>query len=150
MDDIDKLILKALQENGTISYRKMKEDKKLTLSPSSIHNRIKKLERNGIIKKITAIVNPKKVGYEIMAWLGLTVDPNKLSETAQKISIFKNVQLVATTSGDHDLVAMVISKDFKSLWKFINKNIKTIPEVKENMHVSTFLEIFKNRTEIEL
>ena len=141
MDDIDKKILNILQNNFRISYKKL--GKKVKMAASSVHNRVQKMLDKGIIKKEDTIVNPMKAGFNTIAMLGLSVDPLKMDEIAEKITTFKEVQLIATTTGDHDIVARVIAEDEKALWRFINEKVKTIDGIKSRMDVSSFIDIYK-------
>ena len=141
MDDIDKKILNILQNNFRISYKKL--GKKVKMAASSVHNRVQKMLDKGIIKKEDTIVNPMKAGFNTIAMLGLSVDPLKMDEIAEKITTFDEVQLIATTTGDHDIIARVIAEDEKALWRFINEKVKTIDGIKSRMDVSSFIDIYK-------
>jgi len=141
MDEIDKKLLNILQNNFRISYKELGE--KVNMAASSVHNRVQKMVDEGIIKKEDTIINPMKAGFDTIALLGLSVDPLKMDEVAEKIAEFDEVQLIATTTGDHDIVARVIAYDEKALWRFINEKIKTIDGVKPQMDVSSFIDIFK-------
>jgi Lrp/AsnC family leucine-responsive transcriptional regulator len=46
------------------------------LTVSSVHERVKKMERKGIIKGYVAVVDPDKLGKQLLAFLRLTVAPN--------------------------------------------------------------------------
>lgn len=141
MDDIDRKILNILQNNFRISYKEL--GKKVKMAASSVHNRVQKMLDEGIIKKEDTIINPMEAGFQTIAILGLSVEPLKMNEVADKIANFDEVQLIATTTGDHDIVARVIANDEKALWRFINDKIKTINGVKPQMDVSSFIDIFK-------
>jgi DNA-binding Lrp family transcriptional regulator len=71
-----------------------------------------------------------------------------LSKVAEKIATYDRVQLVGTTTGEHDVIASVIAEDEKSLWRFINEEIKTIDGVRSKMDVSSFIDIFKKTQKI--
>jgi DNA-binding Lrp family transcriptional regulator/CheY-like chemotaxis protein len=140
-DEKDKEILNFLQENYKISYKDL--SKKVNLAASTIHNRVQNMIKEGIIKKFDTIVDPSRVGYESIAILGLSVDPLKLGNIANKLIEYPEIQLVASSTGDHNLLVKVISKDEKDLWKFINEQIKTLDGILLPMHVSSFIDIFK-------
>ncbi|MFX1388737.1 MAG: Lrp/AsnC family transcriptional regulator [Promethearchaeota archaeon] len=148
LDDVDKKILNILQVNDKISYRELSEQ--LKLAASTIHNRVTKLIENEIIKKFGAIVDPEKIGYNTMAIIGLSVDPIKMDEIAEIIASYEETQLVAISTGDHDIIAQIITKDEKSLWNFINIKIKTINGIKPQIHVSNFLDIYKSTHSIKI
>ena len=148
MDEIDKKILQILQENDKIQYHKI--GKMLNIGASTVHYRVKKLVEKGIIKSFSAIVDPKAFGYTTTAWVGLSVNPVKMDEIARKIANFDEVQVVTTSTGDHDILLQIISKDEKELWRFINENIKTIEGVEKDFHVSTFLDEYKRTHVVKL
>lgn len=141
IDSVDKKILNILQKNNKISYNRLA--KKLKMAASTVHNRVKNMEKNGLIKNYSAILDLEKAGYHSAALLGLSVDPLKMEAIAKKLSLFKNVQLVAISTGDHDIIAQIIAKNDKNLWRFINEKIKTIDGIKPQMDVSNFIDIFK-------
>ncbi|MFX1380654.1 MAG: Lrp/AsnC family transcriptional regulator [Promethearchaeota archaeon] len=148
IDDIDKKILNVLQKNDKISYRELSE--KLKLAASTIHNRVTKMIEEEIIKQFGAIIDPEKIGYNTIAIIGLSVDPVKMNEIAEIIASYDETQLVAISSGDHDIIAQIIAKDEKSLWNFINIKIKTISGIKPHIHVSNFLDVFKSTHAIKI
>lgn len=148
MDEIDKKILQILQENDKVRYHEI--GKKLNIGASTVHYRIKKLSENGVIKSFSAIIDPKVVGYDTTAWLGLSVDPTKMDEIAQKLAKYDEVQIVTTATGDHDLLVQIIARDEKELWRFINENIKPMEGVEKDFDVSTFLDEYKRSHIIKL
>ena len=148
MDEIDKRILNILQEDSTTSYQKIAS--KLQVGSSTIHYRIQKLIKQGVITHFSAIVNPEKIGYNSLAVIGLNVDPLKMYEIAEQLAQFNEVLSVASTTGDHDIILQIISKDGKHLWKFINDHIKIINGVDKKIHVSSFLDIYKRSHIIKL
>lgn len=136
-----------MQEDGKISFAKMA--KSLRMAASSIHNRVKKMEKEGIIKKYNAIIDSTKVGYPTTAWVGLSVDPLRMKEIANQIAKYDEIQIVASSIGDQDIVLQLAQANDKDLWRFINKKIKTILGVKSTMNVSSFIDVFKNTIEIK-
>lgn len=148
LDEIDKKILNILQINDKVSYRELSD--KLKLAASTIHNRVTKMIEEEIIKQFGAILDPAKIGYNTIAIIGLTVDPIKMNEIASKIASFDEIQLVAISSGEHDIIAQIVAKDEKSLWNFINIKIKTINGINSQIHVSNFLDIYKSTHSIKI
>lgn len=141
LDNKGKEILNILQDNYRISYKELSE--KVNLAASTIHNRVQNMLEEGIIRAFDTLIDPFKVGYNTIAILGLTVDTSKMKEIASKISTYDEVQLVASTTGDHDIIVQVIKKTEKDLWRFINENLRTIDGVIAQMAVSSFIDIYK-------
>ena len=71
VDEIDRKILDLVQCNAKLSNAEIAE--KVGLTVSSVHERVKKLERRGIIKGYVAVVDPEKLGKPLLAFLRLTV-----------------------------------------------------------------------------
>lgn len=141
MDELDYKILHFLEKDCKIQYHKIAEE--LKIGASTVHFRIKKMIKNGVIKGFCAIVDPDKLSYTTRAWIGLSVNPRKIKEIAQILSSYDEVQIVASAAGDHDIIIQIIARDQRSLWNFINEKIKTIDGIEKNFHVSTFLDVYK-------
>ena len=146
-DEKDKEILNYLQENYKISYKDL--SKKVKLAASTIHNRVQNMIQQGIIKKFDTLVDPFKVGYESISILGLSVDPMKLEDVAKKLAKYDDIQLVVSSTGNHNLLVKIIAKDEKNLWRFINDEIKMLDGIQLPIHVSSFIDIFKMTQKIK-
>ena len=143
MDNLDRGILKLLQENSKISYKKIAS---IVKEPTStIHFRVKRMIEEKIITKFSACVDLKKIGYNAIGWVGISVDPLKLKKAADILQSFEEVLIVVSSSGDHNIVIQVISKDEKSLWRFVIDNVQGIDGIKD-FHVSTTLDVYKWNT----
>ena len=140
MDDLDFQIIKKLQENAKLSYNQIA--KMLKTPTSTIHFRVQKMIEEKLIVKFTSIVDVGKLGYETVGWVGLTIDPLKTDEIANKIASFDEVRMLSITGGAHNLVIQILSKNEKELWNFIREKIQTIDGV-QNLDVSSSLKIFK-------
>ncbi|MCK9409125.1 MAG: Lrp/AsnC family transcriptional regulator [Bacteriovoracaceae bacterium] len=75
LDDIDITLLDILQKNGRTRRNDLAQA--VDLSIPSVSERLKKLEENGIIIGYTTIIDPKKVGKDITAFITVTVDSSK-------------------------------------------------------------------------
>jgi len=148
LDKHDKRILNLLQKNFKISYKELSDQ--VGLAASTIHTRVQNMVKEGIIREFDTIICPLKVGYDSVAILGLSVDPHKINDIAEKIKSYDCVQLVATSTGDHDIMVQLYAKNEKELWRFINEKIKTIEGVKSQMDVSSFIDIYKMTYKVEL
>lgn len=141
LDEKDKMILNILQDNYKISYKEISE--KINLAASTIHNRVQNLINEEIIKKIDTIIDPLKVGYKAIAIVSLYGDPLKLKEIAEKLLKFDEIQLVATSGGEYNLILKLILSDEKNLWRFINEKVKIIEGVNPDIKVSSFIDLYK-------
>ena len=144
LDDKDRLILKALQQDCKVPYKEM--GRTLGFVASTIHARVKKMEEQGVIKQFIALVDPAKLDYHVNAILGLSVDPMKIEDVGRKISELPEVKLVASSTGNHDLLVHILVQDNSRLGELILQ-IKSIDGVLQgagNIHVSIFTRVFKD------
>ena len=65
IDELDKKILNALNKNIRMSFRQVA--KKIGISPSTLHNRVKSLENSGVLKGYIPLIDIESVGYNTMA-----------------------------------------------------------------------------------
>ncbi len=132
MDHIDEKILEVLKENSSLSKRQIA--KRINVPLTTVFHRIKRMEKEGIIKKYTIVTDPEKLGYGICAYILVTVRQNpaeikKVSqqEIAQKIAkMFANVESVAIVTGEIDLIIKARFKSIKELDSFLTKKLRNI------------------------
>ncbi len=117
LDELDYKILKALQADGRVSYRKLA--KELGVSVGTIHNRVTKLIEMGVIKGFTALIDYKRIGYDITALIFLSVDGKHIVEFEREIAKHPNVCSVYDVTGDYDVALVVKFKEMSELDRFI-------------------------------
>ena len=129
MDDKDIQILNLLRENGKFTTRQIAS--KLLIPVTTVHNRIRKMQCNGIIKGYSVLLDHKKMGNSISAFVSIKVknDPaNGISLPAllEKINSVKGVEEVHNVTGEMDIVAKIMAKSTEELNEILLKNIMSI------------------------
>lgn len=127
----DKKILEILKFNCKIPSWKMSE--KTGIPITTIHNRIKKLEKDGIIKGYKAIVDNKKLGKNIQAYVTFSVAAGpRFSEenVAKRVIKMPEVEECAVITGSSDILIKVSTKDVDELNDFVINNLRTIKGAK--------------------
>ena len=124
MDDKDLKIIEILAEDSRTPFTEIA--KRMRVSESTVRKRIKNLEDEGVIKKYSIIIDPAKIGYNTVAIVGLDVEPTKFLSVASKLTEFKEVKYVATSTGDHMIMFEVWTRDGKELTKVISEKIGKI------------------------
>jgi DNA-binding Lrp family transcriptional regulator len=115
-------------------------------------NRYAALQKEGVIRGSTIVINPKKVGYQAMAVFMIDISPAHIMVTEatpadsplilDKLIQMPNIIVATKSVGDHDLLAIGVAIDFEHLIKLRN-DIAKIPGVKD-IQVSFWVE----RTEL--
>ncbi|MDY6964881.1 MAG: Lrp/AsnC family transcriptional regulator [Halobacteriota archaeon] len=83
MDEIDLHILRRLSVDSRTSYSEMAND--LGVAPSTIHNRIHRLEKSGAIERFTIIIDPAMINNDITTYIGINIDYEKKDEIIKKL-----------------------------------------------------------------
>lgn len=99
LDEIDKGLLRILQENAKTPYSKIA--RQLGISEATVHLRIKKLLKLGVIKRFQAIVDPEKVGKDVVAIVALTADPKKYESVLEKLKEIPNIYEIYDVTGEY-------------------------------------------------
>ena len=146
IDDIDIRILSVLQEDSRLSFNKIA--RKLGISVGTAFNRVKSLEKRGILKGYTAIVDSVKLGYSLTAIIMIQAEGSHLTDIEKEIAKTANVVAVYDITGDYDAVAIAKFKDRASLSVFI-KNLLAIPHIKRTM-TNVALNVIKEHYGVKL
>ena len=150
IDEKDKQLLSLLQKNCKLSLRELSQITEMR--ETTIFARIKKLENEGIIKEYRAILDPKVIGKNVLAFVLIKYDPSagiKQREVAEKIANLPEIQEVHIIAGDWDMIAKVREKDVENLGKAVLDKIREIKGVKETVSLIVF-ESVKETTVINL
>ncbi|HID60742.1 MAG TPA: Lrp/AsnC family transcriptional regulator [Hadesarchaea archaeon] len=121
-------LLKMLNGNAHISLNKM--GREVGLSTSGIRRRIKQLEKHGLITKYSALVDPKKYGYSVVAFVNVDVDSRTMHELTRSLVRHHEVCELHRTTGAHTLMIKVRAKDIDSLNKFVDEHVQSFDSVK--------------------
>ena len=105
MDDIDRKILKLLQENARMSLKTIAE--KTFLSSPAVSARIERLEKDGIIGGYHAYVDPMKLGYHILAFINLDVVPEDKPKFYAYANDVPNVLECSCVTGEYSMLMKV-------------------------------------------
>jgi len=119
IDEIDRRLIKALNENARRSFRELA--KEVGLSVTAVINKIKKLEEAGAIKGYIAVLDPEYFGYNLMAIIALRISKGKLIETQELIAQEPQVVAVYDITGEWDSLVIGYFRSREDLNRFIKK-----------------------------
>jgi len=112
-------ILKILRKNSRIPTIKIA--KMLGVSETAVRKRIKKMEREGIIRRYTIEIDLKKIGFKVNTLIGLDTRPENYIQTLEKLKEMEEVVSLYTSTGDHMLLIECWLKDSEELTKLVKK-----------------------------
>ncbi len=136
LDNIDMELLRILEENAKTRIHNIA--KSLGIPASTVHHRIKRMEKEGIIDTWTIRKNYERIGLAVKAYVLVFVNVTalkKLNKTqkdvAQQIKKLDNVETVDIIAGDADLIVTTRSSSIKSLQELLLERIQSIEGITE-------------------
>jgi len=130
IDNLDIRIIRELRRDSKNTYKSLSQT--IGTSLGTIYNRIRKLEKMGIIKNYTINIDYSKLGYDLTALIMLEVDGPYIIEIEQKLSEYDEVMSVYDITGEFDVAVIAKIKDRDHLNKLI-KTILTTPHIKRTV-----------------
>ena len=134
MDDKDERILEVLKENSKLTTQQI--SKRVSIPITTVHNRMKKLEKDGVIKKYTAVLDYKKIGKPISAYVLIIVDYKLLKQIkktqhdlSKKIKQHPSVEEASRVTGGTDIILKTRVKDVEELDEFVTSYLRNVDGV---------------------
>ena len=127
MDELDRKIINLLEHNGRASNARIARD--VGVSEGTVRRRLKRLISDQIINVI-ALPDPRKLGYESEALIGIQVDPDKIDEVATQMSMLEHSRWVTITTGTYDVFAWVTLPNAELLGRFLRNEVGAIDGVR--------------------
>ncbi len=128
IDGIDKKILRYLMEDARKPILEIARN--IGISGAAIHQRLRKLEKSGLIAGSKFVINPKILGYTTMAYIGIFLDKAMSNPAAVKaLEKIPEVLECHYTTGNWSILIKVLCKDNEHLMHVLNKHIQQIEGV---------------------
>ncbi|MDQ4143117.1 MAG: Lrp/AsnC family transcriptional regulator [Actinomycetota bacterium] len=118
MDELDRLILGALEQNARLTYSDI--GRRVGLAASSVHDRVRKLEKNGAIRGYRAEIDFDKVDLPITAFVSLALRPTSPVDIPAKISEFDLVESCYSVAGDNSYALIVRAPSTRALEELLD------------------------------
>ena len=147
LDAIDRKILKFLVKNARMPYLEIA--RACGISGAAIHQRIKKLEDTGVILGSRMIVNPKMLGFDVCAFVNLSIqDPMMSISVAEKMKLIPEVVEWHFITGSYSAMVKLYCVDNEHLMRTIFDNILRIPGVTQTQTYISLNEVFSREPHI--
>jgi DNA-binding Lrp family transcriptional regulator len=149
-DQLDRAILDELQVNGRISVADLA--RKIHLSPPAVYQRIKRLERAGMIRQYVALIDREHAGYDLLCFIRLSLQPHNREQLERFQAQAKQMPAVLEcyhTAGSFDVLLKVVVADHRALDALIKDWLMTLEGV-EKIETSVVLSELKATTALVL
>ncbi len=130
LDKTDRRILELLQKEGRITNSELAA--RVNLSPSPCLRRVKALEQSGVIRQYVALVDPKKVGLGLLAYVTVKLEKKgkmPSEQFARAIESWKEVVACYSMTGDMDYLLRVNVEDLDHYSSFVMDKLLKLPSV---------------------
>lgn len=120
LDSVDKEIIYMLMDNAKTSLAHI--SKNVGISTTAVHQRIKKLEQAGVIENSISFLNPKKIGYKVVSYIGVFLDqPSYYHDAVKALKEVNEVVEAHYTTGNYTIFLKVLCRDNDHLMEILNK-----------------------------
>jgi Lrp/AsnC family transcriptional regulator, regulator for asnA, asnC and gidA len=126
LDDTDRRIIAALQADGRRPYSRIGEA--VGVSESVVRYRVGRLEQAGILQ-VVGIADPLKIGFDLMAMIGVKVKPGHLQEACEAITAFPETSYVAAIAGAYDVLVEVVCRDTAHFTELLTERLHSVAGV---------------------
>ena len=136
LDKIDRQILRTLQADGRATYDQLAEQ--VSLSPSAVLRRVKRLEETRVIDRYVALVKAESVGWGLTAYLNVRLEKHTESHKRNPMDLFRasvqtwpEVVECAALTGEMDYLLRVLVADMAHYSRFIMDTLLKHPSVQD-------------------
>ncbi|WP_158973579.1 Lrp/AsnC family transcriptional regulator [Cellulophaga sp. L1A9] len=130
LDLTDLALLKLLQENSNYTTKEIAA--RVNLSPTPVYERLRKLEKEGYIKKYVALLDAEKLGRELIVFCNITLKQHTKAignKFVKDIIALQEVTECYNISGDYDFMLKVLVKNMKDYQDFVINSLGSVENI---------------------
>jgi DNA-binding Lrp family transcriptional regulator len=150
LDETDRKILHYLQEDATLKTRELSE--KLHLSYTPVYERVRRLEKEGVIKKYVALLDREKVGKKLMAFCNIALKEHSKTmgeKFVKAVVAMPEVMECFNISGDYDFLLKIVVEDMSQYQQFLMQKLGSLDNIGSTHSLFVMGEI-KNSSVLEM
>ncbi|MBX7108872.1 MAG: Lrp/AsnC ligand binding domain-containing protein [Chitinophagales bacterium] len=146
-DKLDLQIISEMMRNASVSYKEL--GKKLYVSGGTIHVRMKKLQRQGVITGSRYHINLKKVGYDVIAFIGVYLEKSSMYDSvAKELNKLPEIVRLNYTTGNYSMFAEIVCRDMDHLKYVLHDQLQKIKGIERTETLISLEESFNRSAEI--
>ena len=146
-DKLDLQIIGEMMKDASASYKVL--GKKLFVSAGTIHVRMKKLQRLGVLSGSSYHINLKKIGYDITAFIGIYLEKSSLyAKVAKDLKKIPEIVRLNYTTGNYSMFAEIVCRDMEHLRLVLSDKLQHVKGIERTETLISLDESFKRSAEI--
>lgn len=119
LDEVDRKIIEALRKNARIPFTEI--GKELGISDATVHFRVKKLLKAGIIRKYTVVVDKSVHESRVSCYMLIKVKHGKINGVSKQLAVMERVNMVQEVHGENDIIIKIEAIDLEKLRNTVTK-----------------------------
>ena len=128
IDNLDEGILGILRVDAWVPFTEIA--RRLGVSSGTIHGRVDKLRRKGILKSVRAMLDYRLLGFDVCAFIGINLhNARDYKKVVTKLEEMAEIVEAHYTTGKYSIFAKVITKDTNGLHRFLTEKLQTVKEI---------------------
>jgi len=142
MDTLDRKILNALQKDARVKNADLARE--LGVAPSTMLERVRRLEDRGYFDGFKALVNPEKLGLDVQALISVSLGQHStqtIRPFEQAVKSIPNIMVCYHVTGRFDYMLHIVAKNLKELGTLVKEQIASLPGVGKTETFLIFSEI---------
>ena len=125
IDNLDRDILSILIKDAKVPYTEIA--KRLVVSPGTIHVRMKRMGRLGIVKGATLEIDPAKIGYDLTAFVGIyLIKGSVYNEVIDEINQIPEIVEAHYTTGEYSIFIKILCKNTDHLREVVGEKLQSL------------------------
>jgi Lrp/AsnC family transcriptional regulator for asnA, asnC and gidA len=129
IDEIDNNIVNLLMKDGRMSAAEIARQIG-NISERAVRYRVDRMIAEGLFK-VSAIINPKAVGYSVIADVFIEVESGLIFDVAERLTEYDCVSYVACSIGERDISVQVVAHSTDEVYAFVTEVIGKVPGVRK-------------------
>jgi len=147
LDKLDLQIIQHMMDDSMISYADL--GKKLFVSGGTIHVRIKKLEEAGVVKGFRLNADLKKLGYDVIAFIGIYLKESSLYDSvARELQKLPEIVRLNYTTGNYSMFAEIACRDIMQLKNVLHDELQKIKGIERTETFISLEESFNRNVRV--
>lgn len=135
LDAVDEAIVRQLQDDGRRPFREIARS--LGVSEATVRARVRRLTDADALR-IVAIADPFRLGFRVLAFVLLKVDPGRRRQVIETLTPWPEVTYISSLAGRADLYIQVVCHSHEDLWELLSERLPAIPGIEGT---ETFMEL---------
>ncbi len=147
LDKLDLQIIEHMMDDAEISYADL--GKKLFVSGGTIHVRIKKLQKDGVVKGTRLNPDLKLLGYDVIAFIGIYLRESSLYDSvAKELHKINEIVRLNYTTGNYSMFAEIVCKDISELRDVLHEKLQKIKGIERTETFISLEESFSRSVKV--